>query len=431
MPGIYRKQFASRYEHAREQQILEYLGQRQGPVPPVVLSHAEDGYLDMHHGGTNLHQWLTAGQASTPMALHVVAHALSALITTAQLGVWHIDIALRNFVVQDSGKSGPPRVWLIDFGNAICPHFALQKPLWMLPHAEQHPELQKALIEDWQGFYQRHQLTPPADWHAPFDVSKKMYDEDWSQGLQVESVALRWCITAHGAAQMLLQAAPLMPGLPDLLHRHFLDLRHLQDEADAQSRLTLCLNALHHASAPPDTPDAGQTPRPRMAPLEREREPERPSSPYKPNIPNTPNTPFAATPLHTDPTTGAAPPQAGTVSAAATPMAKADRRWLSGASALCMAVGWWVLDVGYTAQGQAISWLTMVVAGLATLSFLVGVLGWLRRAHTPSWWGRSLWLQVACQWVLVLELWVFGMPVGTLWAMGLAPAMAMLALMLM
>jgi hypothetical protein len=112
-------------------------------------------------------------------------------------------------------------------------------------------------------------------------------------------------------------------------------------------------------------------------------------------------------------------------------MAKADRRWISGVTALCLAVGWWVLDVGYTAQGQAISWLTMVVAGLATLSFLVGVLGWLRRAHTPSWWGRSLWLQVACQWVLVLELWVFGMPAGTLWAMGLAPAMAMLALMFM
>jgi tRNA A-37 threonylcarbamoyl transferase component Bud32 len=135
VPDIYRKQFASRYEHAREQQILEYLGQRQGPVPPVVLSHTEDGYLDMHHGGTNLHQWLTASQVNTPTALQVLANALSALISTSQLGVWHIDIALRNFVVQDRGERDAPRVWLIDFGNAICPHFALQKPLWMLPHA--------------------------------------------------------------------------------------------------------------------------------------------------------------------------------------------------------------------------------------------------------------------------------------------------------
>jgi hypothetical protein len=86
------------------------------------------------------------------------------------------------------------------------------------------------------------------------------------------------------------------------------------------------------------------------------------------------------------------------------------------------------LDVGYIAQGQAISGLTMVVAGLSVLFFVVGVLGWLRRAHTPRWWVRSLWLQVAGQWVLALELWAFGMPVGTVWAMGLAPAMAMLAL---
>ncbi len=109
-------------------------------------------------------------------------------------------------------------------------------------------------------------------------------------------------------------------------------------------------------------------------------------------------------------------------------MRKVSRRWLGGVSAMCMAVGWWVLDVGYTAQGQTISGLTMDVVGLAVLSCLVSVLGWLKPPHTSQGWIGVLWLQGAGQVVLTLELWVFGMPASTLWAMGLAPTMGVLAL---
>jgi hypothetical protein len=360
-----------------------------------------------------------------PTALLVVADALSALITTARLDVWHIDIALRNFVVQDQDTRGRPNVWLIDFGNAICPHFALQKPLWMLPHADQHPALQKALIQDWQEFYKRHQLPQPSDWHAPFDVSKQGYDADWSHGFEVESVALRWCITAHGAGKMLLQAAPWIPGCSESLHSHFLDLLDLRDEEDARSRLDTCLNALKSASTPPPpSVDAGQTPRPRMASR----------GPY----PTTPIAPAITQPVIVQPAIkqpGIAPRsipveirprQPEQVSNAQ--MSKVSRRWLGAVSAVCMAMGWWVLDVGYTAQGQAISGLTMGVVGLAVFSCLVGVLGWLKPPHTSRGWIGALWLQGAGQFVLALELWVFGMPLGTLWAMGLAPAFGMLAL---
>ena len=101
-PEIYRKTFASRYELSREHQILEYLGQRHAPVPPVVLSHVEMAYLEMHHGGTDLHQWLNSGSVTPNGVMQALAGALSALIATAQLGVWHIDIALRNFVIQNT-----------------------------------------------------------------------------------------------------------------------------------------------------------------------------------------------------------------------------------------------------------------------------------------------------------------------------------------
>jgi len=414
MPNIYRKQFSNRYEHAREQQILEYVGQRQGPVPPVVLSHAENGYLDMHHGGTNLHQWLKGGEVSNQAALHVVANALSAIIATAQMGVWHIDIALRNFVVQDHDGHCLPTVWLIDFGNAICPHFALQKPLWMLPHAEQHPELQKALIQDWQSFYNRNNLAHPPDWHAPFNVSKEMYDKDWSHGFQVESMALRWCITAHGASKTLLQAAPLIPDCPALLHDHCLDLLNLQNEVIAQSRLNNCLKALQGAIAKQALADSGQTPRPRMDSRTLNLEQPRTKPVTHPSIP------LQAVPIK--------PTEIRHDSVAALQASSLSRGWLSALSAVCIALGWWILDVGYTAQGQTISWLTMVITGIAVLSFLIVLLGRLKPLHTQRWWVRSLWLQAAGQWVLALELWVFGMPMGTVWAMGLAPAMAMLVL---
>lgn len=412
MSGIYRKQFASRYEHIREQQILEYLGQRQGPVPPVVLSHSEEGYLDMRHGGTNLQQWLSADKPSARTALQVLACALSALIKTAHLDVWHIDIALRNFVVQDK----PPQktIWLIDFGNAICPHFALQKPLWMLPHSGQHPDLQEALIQDWQDFYKRNNLSQPPDWHAPFDVSKQVYDNDWTSGLYVESLPMRWCITAHGTGKMLLEAASLIPECPQDLQRKFVGLLNLQNESHAQVQMQTCLDELQRESAPRSHFEESPTPRPRIASQATDHQRFGTSTATQPAVLR-PSTSFPTTPLH--------PTLMDTHQSTLI-----TRRWLYGVSLVLIALGWWILDVGYTAQGQAISWLTVGVASTAMVSFLIGLLGCLRSAHKTRWWVWSLWLQTAGQWVLAFELWVFGMPMSSMWAMILAPAVAMVTL---
>lgn len=413
MSGIYRKQFASRYEHIREQQILEYLGQRQGPVPPVVLSHSEEGYLDMRHGGTNLQQWLSADKPSARTALQVLACALSALIKTAQLDVWHIDIALRNFVVQDH----PPQktIWLIDFGNAICPHFALQKPLWMLPHSEQHPNLQEALIQDWQDFYKRHNLPQPPDWHTPFDVSKQVYDNDWTHGLNVESLPLKWCITAHGTGKILLEAASLIPECQQELQRKFVGLLNLQNESHAQVKMQTCLDDLQKASATRSHIEESPTPRPRIASQATDHQRFSTSTASQPAVLQ-PSISHQTTPVQ--------------------PILIDTRKstlvagwWLNGLSVGLIALGWWILDVGYTAQSQAISWLTVVVASAAMVSFLIVLLGCLWNVHKTRWWVWSLWLQTAGQWILAFELWIFGMPMSSMWAMVLAPATVMVALM--
>jgi hypothetical protein len=319
---IYRKTFTSRYELSREHQILEYLGQRHAPVPPVVLSHVEMTYLEMHHGGTDLHQWLDSGSVTPIEAVQALAGALSALIATAQLEVWHIDIALRNFVIQNTFDSSGHRVWLIDFGNAICPHFALQKPLWILPNRDQHPLLQTALAQDWQDFYKRHQLPEPIDWHAPFDVPQKIYQDDWTRGLHVEDLPLKWCVTAHGAGQMLLLASRMQPSLLTEWKNLFFELLNLYNEEDARALLQQCLGHLQHACATPKPIDHQTTPRPRA----------QTPWPLPPRVKSLANsedvisTSELPKPRSVQPTTS-------------------HHAWMLGISAIFLGLGWWVLDM--------------------------------------------------------------------------------------
>jgi hypothetical protein len=243
-----------------------------------------------------------------------------------------------------------------------------------------------------------------------------MYDEDWSQGFQVESMAFRWCITAHGAAKILLQSAHSISEFPDHLHDHFVGLLNLQDEADAQLRLNNCLAALGKTRTQKASIDPDQTPRPRLDSRD-------------------PDLDMAIMPVIADPSISRLRPpiKAKPISTAtfALPQSSMTRGWLSWPATVCIVLGWWVLDVGYSAQGQAISTLTMVVAGFAVLFCLLGVFSLLGLNRTQRLWVWSLWIQATGQWVLTLELWVYGMPIETVWSMGLAPTVVMLTLLLM
>lgn len=401
---IYRKTFTSRYELSREHQILEYLGQRHAPVPPVVLSHVEMAYLEMHHGGTDLHQWLNSGSVTPAEAMQALAGALSALIVTAQLDVWHIDIALRNFVIQNTLSASERRVWLIDFGNAICPHFALQKPLWMLPNRDQHPLLQTALAQDWQDFYKRHQLSEPPDWHAPFDVPQHIYQEDWTRGLHVEDMPLKWCVTAHGAAQMLLLASRMHPSLLAEFKDAFLGLLNLQNEEDARALLQQCLGRLQHACVTPKPIHDAKTPRPRAQP---------------PSQVPTPITNLTRSEgVMTAPTFPKPAPMETT----------SHHGWILGISAIFLGIGWWILDIGYNVQRQTISWLTLTTLLFVLVFSLIGLAGLLKRQNKMYWLVCSMWLHGFGQFTLLFELWVFGMPLSSLGWLGLAPTLALLGL---
>ena len=262
MSHSYRKTFSDRYAMLHEQQILDYLNQRNAPVPKVKLSHMDDSYLEMTHGGMNLSTWIQTTQPGFIASSHALAQAIEAVLDVARLWVWHVDIALRNFVIQEANDGYSPKVLLIDFSNSFSPRFPLQKPLWMLPTPLQHPQLRQSLILDWQAFYARHLIPPPERWDQIFEVPMTLYQEDWSTGLNVESMQNPWCVISHGIGQMILQDKS---GWREILQSHsynWTELLDLDDDYLAMERLQFCMDQLRNPSQ-----FDSSTPRPQISTL--------------------------------------------------------------------------------------------------------------------------------------------------------------------
>lgn len=401
---IYRKNFSSRYELLREHQILEYLGQRQAPVPPVVMSHAEMIYLDMHHGGPDLKEWLSSSVLTARDVTEALAQAIDALIKTARLNVWHFDVALRNFVVHEQPNSTNSSVWLIDFGNAICPHFTLQKPLWMRPHFNQHPLLQAAIIKDWQQFFERHSLVQPPDWHTSFDIPNQLYQDDWTTNLEVEALPQKWCVVAHATGQMLISAALAQPSFLDRWLPKFHGLLNLKDEALAQQTMVAVLHNLSHR--PHESVDHDKTPRPRAQPSTA-----------------VVNPPPVYTPSE----------QAPIVTTTVEKKQRSHHTFLPLrllAIGALLGLGWWMLDIGYSTRGQALTPLTTGTVIGVLLSTLVGAVGCLVSAQKSRWIIRSMWVHVLGQALLIFELWIFGMDLRALSILTVAPLIAVILLVL-
>lgn len=260
------------------------------------------------------------------------------------------------------------------------------------------------MAQDWQAFYKRHQLPEPTDWHAPFDVPQNIYQDDWTRGLHVENLPLKWCVTAHGAGQMLLLASRMHPSLIAEFKDPFSALLNLHKEDDARAMLQQCLGHLQHACATPKPIDTQQTPRPRaLPPLQvASRIASLTRSEEVMTTPALPKPPAMQTNSH--------------------------HGWILGISAICLGMGWWILDIGYSVQRQAISRLTLATLLCVLVFSLIGLAGLLKRQDKMRWLVRSMWLHGFGQFTLLFELWVFGMPLGNLGWLGLAPTLALLGL---
>lgn len=462
MQPTFQKHFDDRYTQSREHQILDYLNQRGAAVPQVVLSHAERGYLEMGHAGQNLAQWLVSSASQELPIFDVLAQSTRVAVEVSRLGICHLDMAPRNFMVRIADEGQTLQVCLIDFGNAISALFPLQKPLWMRPHADQHRLLRQALRSDWQSFHRRHGLSEPHDWEEPFDVPQACYKADWVSDLQVEAIAARSCVLAHGLGQMIRSTARMLEATP--LHRPDLGLSllHLEDEHQAELAIQSTLEQLNAwAQATRATPrptrkteanvparnlettrfEAPQPISPGMRPADAQAplaamvlgstapRPEASSKETDGHAITAPN-PRADVALE-----GKAPSQ--TLDAhAALPRLGWRTRWFAMAIGAVMVLGWVILDLIYQA-GATLSTapLQLTVLGLggvslAAIGTLLGLGGLLWAERKLAWWRRLLYANVLGQLMLALELWVFQWPVSVIGLAMVCPALVLLGSLL-
>jgi len=427
MDLTFQKHFDDRYTQSREHQILDYLNQRGAAVPKVILSHAEGKYLEMSHAGQNLAQWLGQRDQMESTVFEVLAESIRILLEVSKLGIWHLDVAARNFVVSSSEGEPGVRVCLIDFGNAVSSLFPLQKPLWMRPSAEQHRLLRQALQKDWQAFYQRHSLIEPADWQSNFEVPEASYQADWTDHLQVEAIAARPCVLAHGLGHMLGSTARIVQGTS--VHRYDLGLSLLDLENDEQALLAIeavqrQLQAWAQAWRPTPRPVRGAEPSS--------------AAPRQGALAETPPSLIGSAVQATEreglrPAASPAPLPVKTPDAPPSPDRSPPRRWLHvAASAVVMVVGWVMLDLIYqAASGKSAAPLqTTVLAlsgvSLAALGSVICLGGLLWSSQKIAWWRRLLYANVLGQSFLVLELWVLQLPNPVLWFAMACPLLVLL-----
>ena len=217
MTNTYRKEFpdsaGGEYAQSREYQFLDLLNQLNASVPEVHSNNTKERYIKMAYAGVNLSDWLkelTSSAQSQSQAFYTLQQSLKIATDLAKLDVWHLDLALRNFVVKQANNSSQIEVCLIDFSLAVSKRFPLEKPLFMLPdERQQHPILYEAIKQDWQQFFHRNELAVPVKYDFLMEIPMGVYKADWSASLNVDRISQPWCVIAHSLGNMLSQCAQM------------------------------------------------------------------------------------------------------------------------------------------------------------------------------------------------------------------------------
>ena len=217
MTNTYRKEFpdsaGGEYAQSREYQFLDLLNQLNASVPEVHSNNTKERYIEMAYAGVNLRDWLKelfSSAQSQSQAFYTLQQSLKIATDLAKLDVWHLDLALRNFVVKQAINSSQIEVCLIDFSLAVSKRFPLEKPLFMLPdERQQHPILYEAIKQDWQQFFHRNELAVPVKYDFLMEIPMGVYKADWSASLNVDRISQPWCVIAHSLGNMLSQCAQM------------------------------------------------------------------------------------------------------------------------------------------------------------------------------------------------------------------------------
>lgn len=247
MSKIYKKEFpdsaGGEYAQSREYQFLDLLNQLGASVPQVNSNNTRERCIEMAHVGTDLRDWLLVRPNSIigqSQALDAINKALKIVEELAQLNIWHLDLALRNFVVDQADNVNHAKVSLIDFSLSVSKRFPLEKPLFMLPdEGQQHPILFSAVMQDWQQFFKRNNIKEPTKYDLQLEIPMGIYKADWSSDLSVDNLSHPWCVIAHSVGKMLIQCTKMQcieeKSQVELL-KLAQNLQSLSSESEAQSR---------------------------------------------------------------------------------------------------------------------------------------------------------------------------------------------------
>lgn len=248
MTNTYRKEFpdsaGGEYAQSREYQFLDLLNQLNASVPEVHSNNTKERYIEMAYAGVNLSDWLkelTSSAQSQSQAFYTLQQSLKIATDLAKLDVWHLDLALRNFVVNQAINSSHIEVCLIDFSLAVSKRFPLEKPLFMLPdERQQHPILYEAIKQDWQQFFHRNELAIPVKYDFLMEIPMGVYKADWSASLNVDRISQPWCVIAHSLGSMFCQCAQ-MPCFQENSKYELVKLaqRMLSHTIDAEAKISL------------------------------------------------------------------------------------------------------------------------------------------------------------------------------------------------
>lgn len=204
------KKFTDAYSLSREYFFLDMLNQYGAPVPKVFQNNSEKLEIEMQFVGVDMHSWLHGLDSSIEnqsYALKALYIALESVKKISEIGVWHLDLAFRNFLIDTQNRT-EPTVYVIDFSLAISSQLPLQKPLWIRPDGSlHHPDLKEAVISDWTNFFFKANLPVPQYFDQPFDIPLNHYSQIWLSSLNADSLSKPWCVISHSLGVLLCEAS--------------------------------------------------------------------------------------------------------------------------------------------------------------------------------------------------------------------------------
>lgn len=239
--GAFTKPFEDEYNLSRELSLLNDLAQRGGPVPKVIATDHRALTIEMEHRGQSLAEWMH--ERPDHEVVQMLAPALAAFDRVARLGVFHLDVAARNVLLESPGCR---QAQVIDFSAALCARFPLQKPLWLRVNPRvHHPALASAIEADWQTFFAAMGLTIPANFVDHFDIPWDRYANHWPSGVAVNGLNHQHALLAYGLAGLLDEVgATLTSDHRSRLVQWAQALRACQTNAEAQKQIAAAIRGL-------------------------------------------------------------------------------------------------------------------------------------------------------------------------------------------